>query len=428
MIKKPFFGWVSPRLKYPVIKGDAQESVRDIPLPQRASLLIDFPYNKLNERFIKKGDRLKTGQKVNLTDDDQIYFISTVTGTVAEITAYTGYMYRVFPSILIENVEEDQWDDEFKNACGNMSAETCLRFLRHLPGMFNLKPLVSPAVPLDTIVIRGIDEDLLVKTNQLVVINAPELLARGVRHLKEITGIDRIIIIVPPGLARIAETSGAEVKVISPFYPNALEKMIMKRVLNRTVPEGKSCEDIGASFINAEAVVTLAQAVERKQIPVDKLFTLIDKDGAVMNVRARIGTQLRDVLAHLNIKTEHGDRLVFGGPMRGRSIYTEDIPVYINTDAITVQHREQIVEYGDIPCINCGECVRACPANIQVNMLIRLLENGLYSEAAGEYDLMSCIKCGLCSYVCTARIPVFHYIMLGLTELEKQKSMEGSNA
>jgi Na+-translocating ferredoxin:NAD+ oxidoreductase subunit C len=194
------------------------------------------------------------------------------------------------------------------------------------------------------------------------------------------------------------------------------------------VPVGKTVEDMGATFINAEAVAALADAVDNGVMALNKSFTLIAKDGSSMHVRARIGTQFKDVLECLGITTVHGDRIILGGPMKGKSVYMEDMPVNYNTDAIIVQHKDHITVNGDIPCINCGECVRACPADIQLNMLIRFLENGLYAEAAQEYDLMSCIECGLCSYVCTARIPVFHYIMLGKTELEKQKSREVSNA
>jgi electron transport complex protein RnfC len=63
--------------------------------------------------------------------------------------------------------------------------------------------------------------------------------------------------------------------------------------------------------------------------------------------------------------------------------------------------------------------VNICPVNVPVNMLIRVLENGFFEEAAKEYDLLSCVECGLCSYVCIARIPIFHYIMLGKHELSK---------
>jgi electron transport complex protein RnfC len=92
-----------------------------------------------------------------------------------------------------------------------------------------------------------------------------------------------------------------------------------------------------------------------------------------------------------------------------------------------VQTGREITPARILPCINCGECVRACPANIPVNMLIRLLENRLYEMAVSEYDLLSCIECGLCSYVCVARIPVFQYIMLGKNEYLKLKSEEGYN-
>ena len=68
------------------------------------------------------------------------------------------------------------------------------------------------------------------------------------------------------------------------------------------------------------------------------------------------------------------------------------------------------------------------PARIPVNMLVRLLENGLYEEAADTYDLHSCIECGLCSYVCIGRIPIFHYIMLGKHELAGRSTVEESNA
>ena len=114
--------------------------------------------------------------------------------------------------------------------------------------------------------------------------------------------------------------------------------------------------------------------------------------------------------------------------MTGTAVYSEDVPIDWDTDAIMVQDKSQIVAASDTQCFNCGECVRACPARMPVNMLVRLLENGLYEDAVEQYDLLSCVECGLCSYVCTARIPVFHYIMLGKHEFARIRSAEESNA
>ena len=105
--------------------------------------------------------------------------------------------------------------------------------------------------------------------------------------------------------------------------------------------------------------------------------------------------------------------------MMGSSAYTENQPVYTNTDGIIIQDKDSVPMVSDNACINCGECIRTCPANVPVNMLVRFLEAGEYQTAADSYDLFSCIECGLCSYVCTAKIPVFQYIRLGKVELAR---------
>ncbi|MGB5984483.1 MAG: 4Fe-4S dicluster domain-containing protein, partial [Desulfobacterales bacterium] len=84
----------------------------------------------------------------------------------------------------------------------------------------------------------------------------------------------------------------------------------------------------------------------------------------------------------------------------------------------------QVSLASDYPCINCGECVRICPAKIQVNMLVRFLEARQYETAADEYDLLACVDCGLCSYICVSKIPIFQYITLGKYELERAKQLE----
>jgi len=93
-----------------------------------------------------------------------------------------------------------------------------------------------------------------------------------------------------------------------------------------------------------------------------------------------------------------------------------------------VQNNEDLPDVSEEYCINCGECVRACPAKIQVNLLVRFLEAGEYEEATDNYDLLSCIECGLCSFVCPGKIPVFQYIRFGKYELERILAEEAAAA
>jgi len=121
------------------------------------------------------------------------------------------------------------------------------------------------------------------------------------------------------------------------------------------------------------------------------------------------------------------DRLIIGGPLNGYSIYSDTFPIKPDTDAICLQDKDAVALVSDYPCINCGDCIRVCPARVPVNMLIRFIEAGEYEEAAESYDLYSCLECGLCSYVCVSRIPIYQSIKLAKYELQSAASREAAD-
>ena len=427
MLKKPFFSIGKPRLEYPVIQDLNPGFEEGVPLPEMVTVYLDKPYSQDIEEFLKIGDSVKTGQKVAI-DKEDTFFLSPVTGFVSAIDEYIGYLGVKYTAIFIKTDAEEQEDDEIQAIKGAKTAENIVKFLSRLPGCPDFYSFVKNKYSFKTIIIEGTDDDLLVTTNQAVVERLTEDVREGIGILKEITGAKKIFITAfPPSSSKVWGEKTAVIE-IEPVYPGTLPQMVMKNKIKWVVPAGKKSEDLGVGFIKAEAVAALGAAVTRGKAPVEKIVTVIDKKGSVKNIKVRIGTPVKDILKHLNIDLEYGNRIVIGGPLRGKSIYTEDTPVLWDTDAILVQGAEDIVQSMDAPCVNCGECVRACPANIPVNMLVRLLENSLYTDAVQEYDLLSCIECGLCAYVCKAQIPIFHYIMLGKNEYLKLKYMEESNA
>ncbi|MFC1839293.1 4Fe-4S dicluster domain-containing protein [Thermodesulfobacteriota bacterium] len=427
MFKKPFFSSGSPRLEYPVIQDFNPGPEKDIPLSNTITVYLNRTYSPIDEDILKKDDSVKTGQRI-VIDSDDLYFISPATGTISAIEEYIGYLGVSYTSISITTDEEDQLDDDFKGISGEVSVEKALKYLGSLPGCTDFSSFINRKNPFHTIIIEGVDDDLLVSTNQVVLENSRADFQEGIKILKELSGVEKIIITTFSGLSVSLEDESVSVAELEPAYPGALPQLVMKNVLNKVVPAGKKSEDLGVGFIKAEAVAALSAAFGRGEAPIEKVVTVIDNSGMSNTVKVRIGTPVKNILSELNIQTGHGDRVVFGGPLRGKSIYSEDTPVLADTDAILVQNGADITPTLDNPCINCGECIRICPAKIPVNMLVRLLENSLYDEAAREYDLLSCVECGLCAYVCVARIPVLHYIMLGKNEYFKLDRMEESNA
>jgi len=403
MIKRPFFSLMKPRLYYSTIDAtDKEISIVDIPIPPKITLLLEQDHIRPSELYGYIGKRVRTGQKIKLKDT---HFISTATGDISQVSEYIGYLGRRYHAVSIETTE-DEWEE----------AQTDIPFA--VPGFKDISVLLGFDPPINHVVVMAIDKDLCITTNQVALINRKEEIKKGIEYLHKIASIGRISFAVPPSLISHVEDMGYDFYVIKPLYPNAIPKLIVKNIFGEVVPPGKDTKDIGIEFISAEAVANLGSLSEGKLI-LDKLITIIKKDSSSIYVKARIGTPIKNIFDVLDIDISYGDRIIIGGPMNGRTVYSLDTPVDYDTDAIFIQDKNQIIPVSDTHCINCGECIKICPVNIPVNMLVRVLENGLFEEAAKEYDLLCCVECGLCSYVCIARIPIFHYIMLGKYELSK---------
>jgi len=425
MIKKSFLGLSTPRLEYEKLLTNQPKPLEILP-QKNAMFFLDYPFEKNITQYLKEGDPVKTGQKLSFKNGR--YLISSVTGTVASIASHAGNFNHLYTAVSVAINQNENKDTQFSKLSDSPSIDTVKDYLLSVPGKLPESLFTDKAKSFDTIIVCAADSDLLITTNQYILKNNTHAVKNGIDILKEITSINNIIIIAPKFLQEEASATGAKVKCLDLTYPSALPHMIMKDVLNRIVPAQKTCEDMGVCFISAEAVASIGNAFENNQIPVTKLLNVVKKDKSNVLVSARIGTPIDTIFKSVDIKLNEKDRIIIGGPMKGCSVYSDNHPVLSDTDAIIIQDSASVSLVSDNPCTNCGECIRICPVNVPVNMLVRFLEAGLYVEACEQYDLFSCIECGLCSYVCISKIPILQYITLAKHELGRMERNESDAA
>jgi electron transport complex protein RnfC len=195
------------------------------------------------------------------------------------------------------------------------------------------------------------------------------------------------------------------IKQVPTIYPSGGEDQLVQLVTNREVPSGGLPSDVGCLVQNVGTAAAIHDWVIDNQ-PLISRVTTVSGDGVAspVNVRARIGTTISDIIELAGGYTDNAKQLIIGGPMTGKSVTTDRVPLVKATNCILVSS-ETPSPGPALPCIRCGDCAAVCP--------VQLLPQQLFwyacaddEEKLREFGLMDCIECGCCDLVCPSHIPL----------------------
>ena len=215
------------------------------------------------------------------------------------------------------------------------------------------------------------------------------------------------------------QNSEIEIKALESFYPAGDEQMLVREILEVSIPPGGIPLAVGAVVSNVATLLDIERSM--RNIPVTSRVVTVT--GAVKTptlINVPIGTSIKECLEQAGGVLPERYAVILGGPMMGADCHMEAIESTFVTKTlggivvlpedhpIIVRKRlsfQHIINRTASSCIQCRMCTDLCPRFLNGHPLwphkvMRAIGNGEKALDAYESALLCC-ECGICElYAC----------------------------
>lgn len=290
---------------------------------------------------------------------------------------------------------------------------------------------LSPPVghPISTLIINATECEPYITADDILMQSHPQQVVEGIQILAHILGNpDNILIGIEDNKAAaydalLPHLEGTNIELVEfpTKYPSGGERQLIQILTGQELPIGKLPADIGIICQNVGTAHAIYKAVVEGTPLISRITTVTGEACQIQrNFEVLIGTPIDFVLEHCGFDAANSDRVVMGGPMMGFALPDTSVPVIKTTNCILAPSRSELPEAPPAqPCIRCGACAEACPAELLPQQLFWYAQANDY-ERLQTHNLFDCIECGACAYVCPSHIPLVQYYRASKGEMRQQ--------
>lgn len=388
--------------------------------------------------LVAKGDYVKVGQKIGDTDA----FVSApihsgVSGTVTAIEEQRNAAGGFETLVVIETDKKQELSEEVKVPEEPKDLAEFVKAVREsgLVGLggasfpthikFNPKNIDD----VHALVVNAAECEPFITSDHRLMLETPDALLDGCLLIMKYIGLDRGYIAIEENKMNAIELLDKRIKErgitnIETFklqarYPKGAERVLVYEITGKTMDAGVLPADMGVILDNVTTVAFVGQYFKTGRPLTTKRVT-VDGDAVAepKNVIAPIGTSVHDVIEFCGGYKAEPKKILMGGPMMGRAIYSDAMPLVKNNNAILAFSGPQSIVKEETACINCGRCHKACPFKLIPTALAKAYEMR-DAQALKDLRVMQCMNCGSCSYICPAHRPLGFINTLGKTVLKE---------
>ena len=403
--------------------ADCQTEI--MPVPESVCISMSQHIGAPCKPLVKKGDYVKLGQPIGDTDAFVSAPIhSSVSGTVKEISTLPSVMGGEDQVIIIEaDGKQEVWEEikppvinDMKDFIAAIRASGIVGLGgASFPTHIKLNPKNLDEV--DTLIVNGAECEPFITSDHRLMLENTSFIIDGALAIMKYLDLKICYIGVEDNkmnaIEKIREeirNRGCEdkmqVKVLRSSYPQGAERVLVYECTGKTLNAGVLPAELGVVLSNITTIAFIGQHLKTGRPLTSKRITV---DGNAVaepkNIIVPIGARIADVIQACGGYKTEPKKILMGGPMMGRSIFSDKFPIVKNNNAILVFDGKQALIPEETGCIKCGMCTRACPFELMPILLSDAYE-ARDAERLANLRVMQCMECGSCSYVCPARRPL----------------------
>jgi electron transport complex protein RnfC len=413
-----------PSVKTGHFKNTASCETEIMPVPDVVKISMSQHIGAPCKPLVQKGDYVKVGQLIGDTDAFVSAPIhSSVSGTVVAIEDQRSAVGGNDQLVVIETDKKQEMCEDIKvpqveDLPGFVKAirESGLVGLGGASFPTHIKFNPKNIDDVHTLIVNGAEcEPFITSDHRLMLENTQDIIDGMVLVMKYIglkegyIGIEEnkmdAIEKLDKMLAEQGHTNIHTFKLQS-RYPKGAERVLVYEITGKTMNAGVLPADLGIILSNVTSIAFVGQYF-RNGVPLIQKRMTIDGDAVVLpkNVIAPIGASIHDVIQFCGGYKEEPKKILMGGPMMGRAIFSDDMPVIKNNNAILAFSKAKAVIPEETACINCGRCHQVCPFGLIPTALADAYDRR-DAQALSDLKVMQCMECGSCSFICPARRPL----------------------
>ena len=374
---------------------------------------------------VKVGDLVKKGQLIGTSDAFLHADIhASTSGKVIKVAPMPHNMMVKCMAVVIEADGKDEWAEGIPQAHDwkQLDSKEILELIKKAGvvgcggATFPAHVKLAPNKPVDTFIVNGAECEpyLTCDYRAMVEKETTDKLVTGVQICMKVLGVKKAFIGIednkPDCIAKFRELvlpeDNIEVLELKTKYPQGAERMLIYAATGRKVNSSMLPADAGCIVDNIDTVTAIYQAVRFGEPLMSRIVTVTgDAVQNPCNFEVPVGMLLSELLEQAGGLKNEASKIICGGPMMGKALFTMEVPVTKTTSALTCLTEDEVSALAPSACINCGRCVSVCPGQILPARLSVFAEHG-EEEKFLKYGGMECCECGCCSFICPARRPL----------------------